>query len=88
MSAINQPSMECPICYTTTKHYLTCSNKHSICLNCLQKLLHSCECDSKDCCGIGWKCPCCRNNLSLSPYQLVAIGYGSTKIINMIKDEP
>ena len=86
MSAIKQDNKECPVCYNTSKHYLTCNNDHTICLKCLQNLLHSCNCDSEYCCGIGWKCPCCRNYLSLSPYQLVAIGYGSTKIIDKIKD--
>ena len=83
---IKKDKKECPVCYETTTHYLTCENNHNICLKCLQNLLHECNCDSPYCCGIGWKCPCCRIYLSLSPYQLVAIGYGSTKIIDKIKD--
>ena len=79
--------IECPICYTNTKQYLTCSNDHSICFNCLQKILRSCNCNMEQCCGIGWKCPCCRSNLSLNPYQLLAIGYGSWKIVDSIDDD-
>ena len=80
------PTSECPVCYIKTKHYLSCANDHTICLKCLQNLLHTCPCNAEHCCGIGWKCPCCRDNLSLNAYHLLAIGYGSIKIFDKIKN--
>ena len=86
MSQIHRTAAECPVCYTTTKHYLICCNEqHKTCLNCVQRLLHDCSCDSPNCIGIGWKCPCCRTNLSLNKYQLLSVGYGSSKILDKIK---
>ena len=77
---------ECCICYTTTKHNLSCARgDHFVCLKCVQKLLHYCDCG--ECLGIGWRCPLCRTCLGLDATQLLAVGFGSHKIVDKIKEK-
>ena len=73
---------ECCVCYEKTKHKLCCANDHYVCLKCLQKMLHHCPCVGI---GIGWQCPMCREYLMLEATQLLAIGFGSHKIVTQIK---
>ena len=76
----------CVICYSNTTHVLCCSNEHKTCLTCIQNILQTCNCKAEHCCGINWRCPLCRHYLSLNPYQILAIGHGSWKIVNKVED--
>jgi len=75
---------ECNVCYDPCHHYLMCQNNHSTCFKCVQKMLTWCVCSSDHCSGIGWQCAECRHQLAMKPKQLLALGFGSWKILDNI----
>ena len=75
---------ECCICYVKTRECLQCSKEHAVCFRCLQNILTICNCD--ECVGLNWRCPLCRTDCSLTAQQILAIGFGSSKILNKIRD--
>ena len=78
------PPTECCICLEDTTQYLTCGVEHPVCFKCIQRILkknNNARCPRV----IFYKCPLCRQNVTVDVSAALCIGFGSTQILDNIE---
>ncbi|MDC0526260.1 hypothetical protein OAO87_04580, partial [bacterium] len=77
------PQDECPVCFCELRgdvggvvrnNSLACPVGHLVCTDCLRKLVEPCE---EECTGLSFRCPMCRAQAGMTPYQMMVMIKGS-----------